>query len=217
MNISLYGYSPSYVRSDNDTMNKVWLFCTLLITSGCSFSFSLIPEPAEPEVFLVAARVTPDNPHALYLAGSKFLENDKPEKALKMFQKSIKVKPDFIEAYIAMGRAWEALHRFDNARKSYQKALKLEPNNYQARNALGWALFTLGNFSDARDAIQPLFDSGNATLSLYTLLAYTFYLEGDYDRSIEIMKETIDKFPDADPTLIMIHEDLTRYLKKYGP
>lgn len=61
-----------------------------------------------------------------YLGGIEF-EAGNYEKAIQLYDSSLKYKPDYAYAYNDRGSAWRMLEKYDNALADYQKAIKADP------------------------------------------------------------------------------------------
>jgi tetratricopeptide (TPR) repeat protein len=59
------------------------------------------------------------------------------EEAIKNYEKSISIKPDYAEAHNNIGIVFKSLGQLDDAIKYYQKAIKINPNFAEAHNNLG--------------------------------------------------------------------------------
>ncbi|MDR0874505.1 MAG: tetratricopeptide repeat protein [Prevotellaceae bacterium] len=65
---------------------------------------------------------------SLYSIGNEYFKNKKYNEAIKYYQKSIKVKPDYAAAYNSMGTAYKNEGKNDKALECYEKALEIKPD-----------------------------------------------------------------------------------------
>ncbi len=73
---------------------------------------------------------------SLIMAGYKYLQNDNPEFALKIFKLSTEVYPEFDNAFDSYAEALLSLGKKEEAIKNYKKSLELNPNNNNALEVL---------------------------------------------------------------------------------
>jgi tetratricopeptide (TPR) repeat protein len=59
---------------------------------------------------------------------------DKPEEALKCYDKVIDINQDNDEAWTNKGNAYRALNKPDEALKCFNQALQINPDNIEAKN-----------------------------------------------------------------------------------
>ena len=81
--------------------------------------------------------------------GNLFMRNKMAEKAIPLFKKTLKLKPDFIEAYISLGNAFKYLKKFKEAIYNFRKIVELKPNFPGGHINLGAALQDNGQFKEA--------------------------------------------------------------------
>jgi len=81
--------------------------------------------------------------HEFYFQfGATCERNGDREQAVKHFQKSLELKPDFDAALNYLGYMWaERGEKLDQARDLIEKALKVEPKNAAYLDSMGWVLF----------------------------------------------------------------------------
>ncbi len=198
-------------------MKKLIVIACIFLLYGCGLDISLLPETPAPVVFRIAREKAPDNPHALFMLGSQYLDDNEYGKAIDAFRKATKAQPDFVEAYIGVGHSYRAQEHFARAEKAYQDALVLDQHNKQARCGLAWVRLSRGKFHAAREILTPLCELEQAGREVYRLIAFSYYLEGDYSQALEAMEHALQgSSPDEHATLIMIYNDLQSYIEKYG-
>jgi len=73
-------------------------------------------------------------------------------KAIELYKRVIKLKPDYAEAYNNMGVAYKENSDFSAAIESYRKAISLKPGLVEAYNNLGLAYNKLGEYQKSIDA-----------------------------------------------------------------
>ncbi|MCD6385066.1 tetratricopeptide repeat protein [Candidatus Sumerlaeota bacterium] len=195
------------------------LVILLIITigiSGCTINIPL-GEKTESDVLLIAQERARHNPHALFMLGTQFLRNDKLEKAAKCFRLAVKAKSDFVEAYIGLGHSYRRLHKFRKAEKAYNKALEIEPQNTQARLGLARLYLAWGKFPLVRETLVSLPEDQQHSYETQSLIAYSFYLEGNYEEALRAIQAALRQHPkEGDATIQQIQNDLKQFLQKYS-
>lgn len=197
-------------------MKKLAIILLIFATTfGCTFVIPL-GKKTESEVLQIAKERARNNPHALFMLGTQYLKNDKPEEAARCFRLAIKAKPDFVEAYIGLGHSYRRLQKFRKAENAYNKALEIEPRNTQARIGLARLYLFWGKFPLVRETLASLPEDQQLSYETQSLIAYSFYLEGKYEEALKAIQETLRQHPkQGDATIQQIQKDLQHFLQKY--
>lgn len=74
--------------------------------------------------------------------------------ARKMYERAIKLKPDYAEAVNNLGTVYYAQKNYRRAVSQYRRALRLTPNSASIYSNLGTALFARKKYEDALEAYQ---------------------------------------------------------------
>lgn len=69
-----------------------------------------------------------DDPTALYLIGSSFLQQGKDGLAIHLLQESVRLAPDMDYVWHNLGIAYRKTERYDDAKLAYEKALEINPD-----------------------------------------------------------------------------------------
>jgi tetratricopeptide (TPR) repeat protein len=91
-----------------------------------------------------ALQVTEDNYMAYNHLGIHFLNQDRLDPAMDMFQKTVRIKPTYSHAYNNMGVVLAKRGDLDEAVEEFKKALELNPNFPIFRRNLAMAYEQLG-------------------------------------------------------------------------
>jgi tetratricopeptide (TPR) repeat protein len=89
-------------------------------------------------------RVSPDNPHALLLAGNLALDVDDEVLAIQYFERAIKEKPKDPNLHLALAKTHASASEFELAIRHFRRALTLKPNLVEALCGLGRAYVSFG-------------------------------------------------------------------------
>ena len=119
------------------------------------------------------------------------------DEAIRQYQETLRLKPDYAEAYNNLGVAFDRKGQIDEAIRQYQEALRLKPDYAEAHNNLGNALVKKGQIDEAirqyQEAIRLKPDYANAHNSLGAALA----MKGQTDEAIRQFQEALRLKPDS--------------------
>ena len=126
-------------------------------------------------------KIQPDNFFIYNFLGVIFDDRDKPDMAVKYYQKSIDINPNFAEAYNNLGIALKNKGQFNEAILCYEKSLELDSLSAEAHNNLGYILFI--NKCEVHKAIshfQRAIELNTEYAEAQFNLALTFLLSGNF-------------------------------------
>jgi len=86
--------------------------------------------------------------------GVLLLESNNFDRAKQLFQKAIRIQPNYAPAHNNLGIIFNALEEAQKAISSYQKAIRIKPNYAHAHNNLGMVFVELGEFEKAISSYQ---------------------------------------------------------------
>jgi putative inorganic carbon (hco3(-)) transporter len=78
---------------------------------------------------LEAQKLAPNDPKITYFAGIYYLSNNQKDQTLKFFEKTVKLKPNYIEPVVNLAKIYEDQGKKSKALKLLQNLLKYYPNN----------------------------------------------------------------------------------------
>jgi len=90
-----------------------------------------------------------ENTNLYNILGVTLIAQSKLNDAIKIFEKIIKIQPNFYFAYHNMGNVLKDLSRLDEAKTYYQKCIKVNPNYIQAYISLGKILLDLHKLDES--------------------------------------------------------------------
>lgn len=90
-----------------------------------------------------------NHPASLHMLGTCAYLKKQPQKAIKYFQRAVKIAPDQHGYHSNLGLAYLELGEIDNAIAEFEKTLEIKPDFSIALNNLGNALKAKGNYHDA--------------------------------------------------------------------
>lgn len=92
-----------------------------------------------------------------YTLGYAELVDGNFNKAIKIFNKAITIKPDAIEAYIGLGIAYRQVNQLDKALEATEEALRRDPHYYKAYYNLGLTYEQQGKMKEAVKAYSTFY------------------------------------------------------------
>ncbi|HET7390036.1 MAG TPA: tetratricopeptide repeat protein, partial [Nitrososphaeraceae archaeon] len=130
--------------------------------------------------------------HDLYKKGIDQMSNEKLEDAIRSFDLSIRIDPNYVDAWIKKGYAHFHLGEYTVAISSYDEALDIDLNNAEAWNLKGLAYYKTRNYDEAIRACDKAIDiNPNDAMSWYNKACY-LALIGKVDDAMEALKRSIE-------------------------
>ena len=92
--------------------------------------------------------------HAYNNMGVVFQKSRKANKAMKAFNKSISLNPDYAEAYSNIGLTFQNQGKLHEAIEFYNKSILLNPKNAEVHQNLSLSLLNNGKFKEGLDEYE---------------------------------------------------------------
>jgi tetratricopeptide (TPR) repeat protein len=148
--------------------------------------------PGAESAFHKAIELDSNNSDALLKLGQVQVAQGSVDKALALYQQSIKDHPRDIAFYILAGEMYESQKNWEQAKGMYQKALEIQPDNPRASNNLAYLLLQQGGNVDmalamAQTARRGMPDSSNAA----DTLGWAYFQKGVYQSAIDMFQESL--------------------------
>jgi tetratricopeptide (TPR) repeat protein len=139
-----------------------------------------------------AVELDKTNTDALEKLGKVQVQAGEADKAIALYQQSIKDNPRDPRFYILCGELYESKKDFDHAKAMYQQALSIQPDHPLASNNLAYVILQEGGNVDvalgmAQTARRGMPDSPNAA----DTLGWAYYQKGIYQSAIGQFQEAI--------------------------
>jgi tetratricopeptide (TPR) repeat protein len=133
-----------------------------------------------------------NNIDALEKLGKVQVQEGQPDRALALYQQSIKDNPREVTFYILCGELYEAQKDWEHAKAMYQQALVISPGHPLASNNLAYVILQQGGNVDvamglAQTARRGMPDSPNAA----DTLGWAYYQKGIYQSAIGQFQEAL--------------------------
>jgi tetratricopeptide (TPR) repeat protein len=139
-----------------------------------------------------AIELDKNNSDAIEKLGKVQVQEGAADKALALYQQSIKDNPRDVIFYILSGELYEAKKDWDHAKGMYQQALSISPDHPLASNNLAYVILEQGGNVDvamglAQTARRGMPDSPNAA----DTLGWAYYQKGIYQSAISQFQEAL--------------------------
>ncbi len=135
-----------------------------------------------------------DSANAHFLRGCSYDELNMYKEAIKAYQQSVKIKPDFAEAYVNLGATYYKLGRYANAIDAYKRAIQIKPSS-SVYNKLGAIYIINGKYSIARDIFKKATDIDPNDAVAHYNLGVAYFLNGETNAAFReyILLKDLDK------------------------
>ena len=150
--------------------------------------------------FLMAQRLSPDDPQIHYYAGLSYYGTDLKEEAKRQFEAALSIKPDYSEALNYLGTIYLEEGLYDRAIEAFDRALSnmLYETPALALNNIGWAYHKKGDYRTALTKYEAALkrEPNTIILPLIQKNRGIAYLSGhNIDKAIYYLKKSIDSSP----------------------
>jgi len=150
-----------------------------------------------------------NNTDALEKLGKVQVQEGSTDKAIALYQQSIKDNPREVRFYILSGELYESKQNWDQAKTMYQQALSIVPDHPLASNNLAYVILEQGGNVDvalamAQTARRGMPDSANAA----DTLGWAYYQKGIYQSAIGQFQEALrlgEKHGEPDDATVHYH------------
>ena len=153
-----------------------------------------VPGPSEDSTQqgYVASNIDDLQKHDLYKKGIDQMANEKLEDAIRSFDLSLRIDPNYVDAWIKKGYAHFHLGEYTAALSCYDKALNIDLNNAEAWNLKGLSYYRMRNYDGAIRACEKAIDiDPTDAMSWYNKACY-LTLIGKVDEGMEALKRSIE-------------------------
>jgi tetratricopeptide (TPR) repeat protein len=118
------------------------------------------------------------------------------DEAIKSYEKSILIKPDYADVYNNLGNALKAQGRLVEAIEAYNQVLTINPDHADAYNNMGILLKDQGNFVEAIEAFKQAIKLKFNNFEAYSNMGNALKAQGRFVEAIEANNQAISIKPD---------------------
>jgi tetratricopeptide (TPR) repeat protein len=119
------------------------------------------------------------------------------EEAIKAYQQSIRIYPDYLKAYYNLGITYGKLGRNNEAVEACKQAIRIQPDYAEAHNNLGNVYANLGRNQEAIEACKQAIRIKPDCAEAYYNLGNVYAILGRNQDAIEACKQSIRIKPDC--------------------
>jgi len=123
--------------------------------------------------------------------------------ARQMFERAVKVDPDFAAAWAGLANAYVDLFRWsrkprdlEEAKRASENALKLNPNSAEAHVSAGQALAIERRFREAASAFERAIKEDPTVYEAYYFYGRALFESGDVEKAMELFEKAQQVRPD---------------------
>ncbi|MBC7101588.1 tetratricopeptide repeat protein [Methanothermobacter sp. KEPCO-1] len=146
----------------------------------------------------------------LFNIGFCFTQNKEYQKALKYYDKALKINPEYAEAWNNKGIILKELKKYKKALKCYNKALEINPELIEAWNNKGTTLQELGKYEEALECYNKALEINQKSIETLTYKGITLSKIGKYKKALKCF----DKALKIDPKNKLLHKTKAALHKK---
>jgi len=136
---------------------------------------------------VIGCNPSPQTSGELVFRGESYHKDGNIEKAIKTFNKAIKINPNNLDAYSSRGTAYFFDKKYQKAVNDFAVVAKYQPTNYQAFNALASAMAGLGDYDNALKIV-------NRSIYMNPNNAEAFFTRGGINISRREYKQAIGDY-----------------------
>jgi tetratricopeptide (TPR) repeat protein len=143
-----------------------------------------------------SVNIAPDNVSALcLLANEEFSRRQRPDLALELYAKALRIDPEDWKANFAMGVTEFNLAQYRSAEQHLQAATRIDPTSSIGFAFLGKTRFALGDFAGAAQAFRQLISSDPVNSTGHYLLGMALLGQGLRDDARRELQQSLTLDP----------------------
>jgi len=157
--------------------------------------------------------------YEFYLRGRKLYHKwtrQSVEFARQMFERAVKIDPDFAAAWAGLATTYVDLFRWgrnprdlEEAKRASENALRLNPNSAEAHVSMGQALAIQRRFSEAANAFERAIKEDPTVYEAYYLYGRAMVESGNVEKAVELFEKAQHARPDDYESRVLRAQTLT--------
>ena len=158
----------------------------------------------------------PNHFGSIFHLGSIYLLKKILIKAKQLFEKAVKIQPDYAEAHHNLGQSYKELGDVDKAIKCFQRAIKIQPKILASHNNLGIIQKELGKNDEAIECFQNAIEIQPEFATSHNNLGIVYITIKQYENAIKCFEKAIKinkQFTMAHYNLGKVYKELKNYTK----
>ncbi|MCP4045619.1 MAG: tetratricopeptide repeat protein, partial [Gammaproteobacteria bacterium] len=150
------------------------------------------------------------NIHGLNLLGMVCVNTGRPEEAVLLISKALKIKPVDAQAHGNIGLAYQRMGNLALAEHHFRKSVEINSNNPAMWNSLGNVLREQGQASDAVRVYERTLKANGNHPECWTNLSQALVDLGEFERALQAVTQALQ----IDPGLPESHNQLAEVYRK---
>lgn len=146
-------------------------------------------------IFIVK-HINNNNATELYKQGNTFLELQRYQDALTVYEKAVNLKPNYVQGWNGQGKALFELKKYPEALAAYDKAIQIQPDYLEAWSGRGFSLANLQRYSEAIASFDRAIQLKNNYPEVWNAKGDAFRNLNQYDNAIKSYNKAIEFQPD---------------------
>ena len=167
------------------------------------------PEAAEKHFRQVLSR-DKSNIHGLNLLAMVCVNTGRPEEAVQLITRALKIKPVDAQAHGNIGLAYQRMENLSLAEHHFRKSIEINANNPTVWNSLGNVLKDKGQAAEAVKIYESTLKANSNQPECWTNLSQALVDIGEYDRALRAVSQALQ----IDPNLAESHNQLAEVYRK---
>jgi tetratricopeptide (TPR) repeat protein len=142
--------------------------------------------------------VSPDDitrSEELIIKGSKLIDKEKYDEALKVLNESISLNPNNYLAFFARGKAYESVEEYDKAISDYTEAIRLDPSDKNSYFCRGRSYLGKEECEKAIPDFNEYIANNHTEAYAFNFRGNAYYGSGDYSSAIKDYNRAISLKP----------------------
>jgi tetratricopeptide (TPR) repeat protein len=127
--------------------------------------------------------------------GNYYYERKEFERAVEMFERVVKVTPDFTDAWFNLGNAYGKLQNNEKAIVAYKRALRYKGDFASALKNLGYIYEQTKAFAQAEECYRKAIEANNTDAGLYSNLGALYTKQNRFDEAKEYFVRAVKLSP----------------------
>ncbi|MBD2387694.1 serine/threonine-protein kinase [Cylindrospermum sp. FACHB-282] len=146
-------------------------------------------------VFIVK-HINNNNATELYKQGNTFLDLQRYQDALAVYEKAVNLKPNYVQGWNGQGKALFELKKYPEALVAYDKAIQIQPDYLEAWSGRGFCLANLQRYSEAIASFDRAIQLKNDYPEVWNAKGDAFRNLNQYDNAIKAYNKAIEFNPE---------------------
>lgn len=143
--------------------------------------------------FMRAIELKPDYSEAHNNLGNIYHDRSQIREALTYYERAIQIDPGYIDARYNRGMAQQKMGQYDAALSSYNLVLQLSPSHVDAITGIANVYEKQSDYQKTHEILQPLLNSGKATVSTAITFAAAARRLGKHGEAITVMEKLLER------------------------